>query len=126
MSKRRVVKKRKKACALCGKKASDGVGLTTHHVFHGNRFKHVSERYGMLLTLCDDCHKRLHSSRELDKQVQKACQLAFEERYSREEFTAVFGKSWLTADDDAQYRQDLYLRRAVQVMLRELDNLYLE
>lgn len=111
---------------MCGRKATDGVVLTTHHVFHGNKFKLVSERYGMLLTLCADCHKRLHASRELDRRVQKMCQREFENRYSRKEFISVFKKSWLMPEDDRYYKQEVFLRRAVRTMLDEADNLHLE
>ena len=120
------IRRRKKSCALCGRKASDGVELTTHHVYHGNKYKRVSERYGLVVTLCAECHKQLHSSRELDKKVQKRCQRAFEVKYSRDAFIEIFGKSWLTEDDDVLWREELYLRRAANAMAKELENLHLE
>ena len=95
--------------------------LTTHHVFHGRRFRKVSEKYGMLLTLCLDCHRRLHGSKEMDRHVQKRCQYAFEAKYSREEFISIFGKSWIMPEDDRRYRRSVLLESAIHEMLEELE-----
>jgi len=119
------IRRRKKSCALCGTTHKDAE-LTTHHVFHGKRFKPISDRYGFVITLCSECHKRLHGSREWDKKVQKRCQRAFEQKYGRDEFIYIFGKSWLTEEDDRLWEEELYLRRAANLMTKELENLHLE
>lgn len=68
----------------------------------------------------------MHGSREWDKKVQKRCQRAFEQKYGRAAFISIFGKSWLTEEDDRLWEEELYLRRAANLMTKELENLHLE
>lgn len=39
---------------------------------------------------------------------------------------SIFGKSWLTEEDDRLWEEELYLRRAANLMTKELENLHLE
>ena len=56
----------------------------------------MAERYGCWVWLRHDIHMELHQkSPELDRMIKRACQQAFEEKYSHEEFVDIFGKSWL-------------------------------
>ena len=80
-----------KKCARCGRGTKDGVILTMHHVYHGKKYKHLSDKYGFIITLCDPCHKKLHASRIIDKHVQKVMQRRYEQANSREAFIELMG-----------------------------------
>ncbi len=71
------------------------VNLDKHHIFHGPR-RNAAEKWGCWCWLRHDLHMELHDkNKALDKMLQRACQEAFEEKYSHEEFMEVFGKSYL-------------------------------
>lgn len=85
-------------CALCGRTGTIRVPLHTHHVFGGaNRC--MSEKMGMVVDLCHDCHegpKGVHRNREKDLALKRYYQKKFEKAgHTREEFRLLFGKSWL-------------------------------
>ena len=90
--------KRTKAehCFLCGKNRN----LEEHHVFGGANRKH-SEYYGFVVDLCAvECHRvdptAVHNDYELMVYLRKIFQIKFEkEQGTREEFRAIFGKSYL-------------------------------
>lgn len=113
-------RRRKNKCALCGRGRNDGVTLTTHHVFHGKKFKGVSDKNGFVLTLCWDCHKKLHSSRVIDKKVQQMMQYEYEKTHTREEFIELMSKSWLTEEDERRIEEDRRLAMAVSVAIKEI------
>lgn len=113
-------RRRKNKCALCGRGAKDGATLTTHHVFHGKKFKRTSDKNGFILTLCWDCHKKLHSSRVIDKKVQQMMEYEYEKTHTREEFIELMGKSWLTKEDKAKIDEDRRLASAVSIAIKEI------
>lgn len=81
-------------CHVCGRPATD-----RHHIFHGPN-RHVSERYGMTVMLCRDCHlgtKGVHGrdGHALDELLKREGQSRFEKKYSREEFMRAFGRSYI-------------------------------
>ena len=55
-------------CFLCGKSGM-AVPLDRHHIFGGTANRQVSERYGMVLYLCRDCHRKAHTDAETAKQL---------------------------------------------------------
>lgn len=81
-------------CLICG----SSQGLERHHVFFGTGLRQLSEKYGMVATLCYECHRGgrgVHLNRELDLELKQEFQRRFEGTHSREEFMAIFGRSWL-------------------------------
>ena len=80
-------------CTLCGKLGY----MHVHHIFEGSLRKR-SERYGMVCLLCPYCHigdNGVHMNEKLNRKLKRAGQRKFEEKYSREDFIKIFGKSYL-------------------------------
>lgn len=73
--------------------------LHEHHVFFGTANRKQSEKYGLKVWLCHRHHNGsdagVHFNRELDLKLKRFAQAKFEETHTREEFRAIFGKSWL-------------------------------
>ena len=73
-----------------------------HHCLHGVANRKHSDRLGLLIPVCAECHtgpNGIHHNRKLDLQVITYAQRVFEEKIgTREEFRKIFGKSWITED----------------------------
>ena len=83
-----------KECYITGSRYN----LDCHHqhCLHGQANRKLADRLGLWVWLRHDIHMRLHDSdKELDRQLQKEAQEAFEKTHTREEFRAIFGKSYL-------------------------------
>ena len=111
--------RRRKKCAMCGRSQKDGITLTTHHIFHGKKYKKLSDVNGFVITLCWDCHKRLHSSKVIDRMVQQTMQHEFEKTHSREEFIALMGRSWLTDVDSTKFQEESRLKSAIVLAMHD-------
>ena len=73
-------------------------GLHDHHIFFGTANRAVSEKYGLKVWLCYRHHEGNagpHLKRPVDLSLKGIAQRAFEKTHSRNEFRALFGKSWL-------------------------------
>ena len=69
--------------------------LDLHHVFPGS-YRKASDETGCWVWLRHDIHMDLHQrDPELDRQLKRKCQQAFEERFGHEKFMEIFGKSYL-------------------------------
>lgn len=69
--------------------------LERHHIFHGCRRK-AAEKWGCWVWLNHDIHMVLHDSdKEMDRELQRICQMKFEYLHGHEKFMEVFGKSYL-------------------------------
>ena len=83
-----------KQCYFCGKVT----GLTTHHVFAGVANRPISEKYGLKVWLCHDCHTGTEGA-QYDKmknlQLKQDAQYAFERTHSRNEWMKLIGKNYL-------------------------------
>lgn len=84
-----------KYCYLCGRTDS----LERHHVFFGNQYRQLSEKNGLWVWLCAECHRTGKHSAHLDKDtnlhLKEDGQRAFELTYTRQDFMKVFGRNWL-------------------------------
>lgn len=70
-------------------------GTQTHHVIFGKNRKN-SEKYGLKVRLCDECHYRLHNQDEaLAMKYRKLGQIYFEARWGHEKYMQVFGRNYL-------------------------------
>lgn len=92
MSKKSIVEEEPaECCFLCGKYGY----LERHHIFGGNPNRKWSERYGLTVHLCMECHRDakagVHSNKEKRRKLQEIGQRAFEKKYSRKLFFEVFG-----------------------------------
>ena len=84
-------------CYICGKQATE-----EHHIFNGaNRTK--SEKYGLKVKLCHDCHNRdkkhhsVHFDKNIDLWLCKIGEEAYIKHYSKtkEEFLKEFKRNYL-------------------------------
>lgn len=64
-------------------------------MIHGTSNRKNSEKYGLKVWLCHNHHHHVHMNREVDLGLIQQAQILFEETHTREEFRAIFGKSWL-------------------------------
>lgn len=73
--------------------------LHKHHCFYGTANRKMSEKYGLTVYLCSRHHNGsnygIHFNKVLDIKIKQLAQRKFEETHTREEFMAIFGKSWL-------------------------------
>ena len=83
-----------KVCFLCGRTS----GLECHHIFGGVANRKLSEKYGLKVWLCHNCHTG-KAGAQYDPQKNKVlkiyAQTAFERTHSREEWMQIFGKNYL-------------------------------
>lgn len=89
-------------CYLCMKLHQDydrRTGLEEHHVMFGNKYKDLSEKYGLKVYLCREHHRTsreaVHNNAEIRRMLQKEAQEAFEKIYSHEKWMEVFGRNFL-------------------------------
>jgi len=72
--------------------------LETHHIMNGAN-KKASEKYGLLMKVCPNCHTlaptAIHRDSSLKMRLKQIGQEHFEQTYTREMFIKVFGKSYL-------------------------------
>lgn len=81
-------------CFIC----KSNYSLQKHHIFNGP-YKKVSEKYGLLIKVCPNCHtfasNSIHRDSTLRKRLKQIGQERFEQNHSREEFIKEFGKNYL-------------------------------
>lgn len=91
-----VLQGKEKRCYITGR--TDG--LHKHHVFYGTSNRAVSDKYGFWVWLIPELHNMssegIHNGNiELDLELKRDCQRAFEEDHTRSEFIRLIGKSYL-------------------------------
>lgn len=96
------MQKERDRCFFCGRTGA----LDEHHVISGNSNRENSEKYGLKLYICRNCHL-LHDKgvvkigeveiKESDIKAfgQEKWEETFGKENPRQEFIAIFGKSWL-------------------------------
>ena len=63
-------------CYVCGRRADE-----MHHVMHGSD-KKLSERMGLMVPLCRECHSKVHhQGGELDRTLKQEAQRTFIRKY---------------------------------------------
>lgn len=78
-------------CFLCGKFATD-----EHHVFNGWGHRSMSEKDGMKVYLCHECHMKIHNNYAKRIELKKMAQRVWEKTYGdRGAFRERYGKSYL-------------------------------
>ena len=83
-------------CWVCGVE----YGLHKHHIYGGVANRKLSEKYGLWVYLCGRHHnlsnEGVHFNRDLDLRLKQYAQEVFEARIgTRDDFRAIFGKSYL-------------------------------
>jgi len=93
-------------CAICGRPKT-----ATHHLIFGSGLRHLADRDGIYIPICDECHTsgrfRIHDNPVAESLSKIAGQLAWEKDYykigrstenldpAREEFRKRYGRSYL-------------------------------
>lgn len=78
-------------CFLCGREAQQ-----IHHVFNKHDKKR-SEKFGLLVPLCMECHLKVHDepSQETNRELKQLGQTYFEREYGEQYWWDEFGRSYL-------------------------------
>lgn len=80
-------------CFICGR-----YGTEIHHCIYGIANRKLSDKYGLVVGLCYNHHRGnngVHQNRELDLMLKRKAQEVFIEKYSENEYFAIFGKNYL-------------------------------
>lgn len=79
-------------CYICGRYAP----LDRHHIFEGTKRK-VSEKYGLVIHICRDCHTAVHLHPKEYEWLKKEAQVKamLDNGWSTDEFIERFGKSYV-------------------------------
>lgn len=79
-------------CCVCNSKYQ----ITKHEIFEGSAKRINSMKYGFVLPICLDCHRKHQENLNFTTKWKKKAQKYFEKEYgSREEFIKLFGRSYL-------------------------------
>lgn len=81
-------------CYLCGR----SVNLERHHVLGGVANRPLSEKYGLWVYLCHECHTGTDGAqydRTKNRNLKRLAQIAFEARHSHDEWMQTFRKNYL-------------------------------
>ena len=83
-----------KVCYFCGRV----VGLERHHVFAGVANRKLSDRHGLWVWLCHNCHTGTEGA-QYDKlknlRLKQDAQFAYERTHTRTEWMKLIGKNYL-------------------------------
>ena len=83
-----------KICFFCGRVTD----LERHHVLGGVANRPLSEKFGLWVWLCPECHRDSHGAqydRKKNRKLKELAQIAFEARHSHEEWMQIFRKNYL-------------------------------
>lgn len=83
-----------KSCYLCGR----AFGLERHHIFSGVANRKISEREGLWVWLCHDCHTGTEGA-QYDKgkntRLKQEAQTAYEKAHSHREWMTMIRKNYV-------------------------------
>ena len=96
MSKSIIPQPEPRQCYVCGARKR----LEVHHVMYGHGPRHLAEKYGLKVTLCDMHHRHapagIHAgNRELDMRLKAVAQAEFEKIYGHSKWMRTFGRNYL-------------------------------
>ncbi|MEG7531420.1 MAG: hypothetical protein RSF83_08490 [Hungatella sp.] len=95
MSKSILEERECRTCYVCGQYGQ----VEEHHIFYGSANRKKSEQWGLKVHLCRVHHRDyklgVHGgNKDLDMQLKRTGQQAFEQLHSRKEFMKEFGKNY--------------------------------
>lgn len=78
-------------CFVCGRQRQQ-----IHHVI-GGAYRKKSEKYGLLIPICEKCHREVHDSphQELNKELKKIAQADFMMAHTYAEWMKQFDKNYM-------------------------------
>lgn len=83
-----------RACYLCGRLLC----LEKHHIFGGVANRKISEKHGLWVYLCAECHRGTEGAqydRTKNQRLKMDAQFAFERTHTRHEWMKLIGKNYL-------------------------------
>ena len=83
-------------CCLCGR----GGDMARHEIYFGPN-RQVSKANGFWITVCPDCHDKVHRNRQIDLELKRTCQRLYEEKHKRAEFMDIIGRNYLEDEDES-------------------------
>ena len=92
-----IIEQKEGHCYICNKV----LPLEEHHVFYGTANRKLSEKHGLKVRLCHNCHNEppygVHHNREFDTYLKQDIQQKAMTYYnwSVEDFIKIFGRSYL-------------------------------
>lgn len=81
-------------CFFCGRTTD----LQTHHIWGGVANRKLSEKYGLTVRVCQECHTGkdgVQYNRAKADSLKRLGQIAFEARHSHDEWMQIFRKNYL-------------------------------
>ena len=81
-------------CYVCGRVTN----LHRHHIFFGTARRKISERLGLTVYLCLEHHEGtegVHNNIELDLELKRLAQSAYEQTHTREDWMNEMHKNYL-------------------------------
>jgi hypothetical protein len=87
----------RRECYIYGIQESDYVRMERHHLLEGRGRRQISDRYGLVVDLCTNCHYKAHHDSEFADFLHRTGQRKAmnEQGWTTAEFIAVFGKNYL-------------------------------
>lgn len=89
-----IMKTEKGICYICSM-----IGQTEEHHIFGGANRRWSEKHGLKVNLCIECHRTgkesVHSNINTNRSLQRQGQQEFEKSSSRKEFMKIFGRNYL-------------------------------
>ena len=83
---------KEKKCYISGAEYN----LDLHHIYAGIANRKISDKWGLVVWLRHDIHMDLHDrNKNLDYQLKRDAQKAFEKLYGHEKFMELFKKNYL-------------------------------
>lgn len=104
-----------RSCYICG----EIYGIEEHHVYEGRGRRKLSDKYGMVVDLCNKHHKgsndSAHFNQDINLKLKCIFQEIFESQYDKETFIKTFGQDYI---EKAKHRG------MNNPMLKEFEDLY--
>ena len=88
------IMQKEKRCWFCGKEGY----LERHHVLSGTANRKISEKYGLWVYLCHNCHTGTDGAQydpDKNRQLKVEAQMAFEELYGHDKWMQTFRRNYI-------------------------------
>jgi hypothetical protein len=88
-------------CFICERSETSYNRLEVHHIFQGRGRRQLSDRYGLTVLLCRNCHTQskysAHQNADVARYLHRYGQekAMREQGWTKDEFKAIFGKNYL-------------------------------
>lgn len=88
-----IIQTKRTTCYVCKRY----IRTQEHHIFNGFANRKKSEKDGMKLNVCFQCHERIHQDQELDLKLKRLGEIYWLEYYKKEipDFIKRYGKNYL-------------------------------